>query len=126
MKTQFYHDSFEYQDEYDFETLGNTGITANSSRIVCPTCNGNGRHFRRDLDENLMVDSFREDCDEDGFNAYRNGAFDEVCTECNGNNVIDDVDWDTLPIWVKNCIEDWEDDIRIDEQVHRAECGYRY
>lgn len=125
MKTLYYHESFEYQEDYDFNTLGKKGITVTSKRIVCPTCNGTGSHFRTDLDENSLVQSIMEDGDDDGYNAYRNGAFDQGCTECNGNNVIEDVDWDTVPKWASDCISEWEEDKAHDERVRYAENGYR-
>jgi hypothetical protein len=55
---------------------------------VCPTCNGTGSHVRHDLDDSRMVDSMREDGDDEGLERYFNGAFDEVCTQCNGKNVV--------------------------------------
>ena len=123
---KLYHESFEYKSEYDSEMLGTTGIDVSSKKEVCHTCRGNGRHFRTDLDEQAMVDSFRDDCDDDGFNAYTNGAFDQVCGECKGERVVDEIDWDTVPSWAKDCIEEWDADKRFDEQVRLAENGYRY
>tara|TARA_R110000803_G_scaffold45305_1_gene95512 strand:- start:368 stop:748 length:381 start_codon:yes stop_codon:yes gene_type:complete len=126
MKTKLYHDSFEYQSEYDSEKLGTTGISVSSKKEVCYTCDGNGEHFRKDLDENAMVNSLREDGDDDGYAAYRNGAFNQVCTECNGENVVDKVDWNTIPSWAKDCISEWETDKMFEEQVRFAENGYHY
>ena len=122
MKIIYYHPSFEYQDEYAPKN-GQKGIECDAERIVCPRCNGEGHHFRNDLDENLMVDSFREDGDDDGFNAYRGGAFDQVCTECNGKNV---VDVPKLPKWADDCVYEYEEELAMDARVRAAECGYRY
>lgn len=122
MKIQYYHKSFDYQDEYKPKN-NQKGILVDAERIVCPTCNGNGHHFRRDLDENAMIDSFREDMDEDGFNAYRNGVFDQKCVECGGNKV---VDIPKLPKWAQDCVNDWEEEQAMQERVRKAECGYRY
>ena len=104
MRNRLYHESFEYQSDYDSETLGTTGINVSSKREVCHTCRGYGRHFT----------------------AYTNGAFDQVCSECNGERVVDEIDWDTVPSWAKDCIEEWDADKRFDEQVRLAENGYRY
>jgi DnaJ-class molecular chaperone len=125
MKTNYYHKSFEYQDEYDYEKLGERGIEANATRIVCPTCNGDGRHFRTDLDENAMVGSFQEDMDDDGMEAYQGGAFDQVCTECNGRNVVDEVDWSSIPKWASDCANEWDEEEAMNERVRFAENGYR-
>jgi len=126
MITRLYHESFEYQEQYNAEKLGTTGIQVQATKIVCPTCNGTGSHFRADLDENLMVQSIQEDADEDSWQAYRGGAFDQVCTECSGRNVVDDVAWETVPSWAKDCIDEWEQEKAFDEQIRFAENGYRY
>lgn len=123
MKTRYYHEAFEYQDEYDYDKLGDSGILVDGERIVCPRCNGEGHHFRNDLDENAMVDSFNEDGDDDGFIAYRRGAFDQRCEECNGKRI---VDIPKLPKWAADCINEWEEDRRLDEKIRRAECGYQW
>ena len=125
MKTRFYHPALKYQDDnYDFDKLGETGISLEAERIVCLTCNGNGSHFRKDLDENSMVSSIQDDCDEDSMEAYQNGAFDQVCTECNGRNVVDEVKWSTTPKWIEECVNEWETEIHHDALVRHAECGY--
>jgi DnaJ-class molecular chaperone len=121
MKTLFYHESFDYQDEYDIDSRGTTGIEVDATRVVCPTCDGTGSHFRRDLDENLMLDGIREDGDEDSMEAYMGGAFDQICTECNGDNVVLQVDWDTVPKWVFECVEDWDRQEMHDRAVRDAE-----
>lgn len=121
---KFYHESFEYDD--NFLALGEEKLIVEAERIVCPSCNGEGHHFRKDLDENAMVDSFREDGDDDGFIAYRNGAFDEPCDQCHGRNIVDVPIWEKLPSWVQECIQDWNENKTLEEQVRRAECGYQY
>lgn len=130
MRKKYYHKSFEYAEEYDFEALGETGIDASVTIEVCPTCGGTGRHFRKDLDENHLVDSFMEDGDYEGYEAYMGGAFDTICTECNGRNVVDVVDVELLPEWARKCISDWEHSEYVDRMIHeaemRAERGWRY
>jgi hypothetical protein len=56
--------------------------------VVCPRCDGSGSHVRDDLDDSRMVDDMREDGDDEGLERYFAGAFDEVCTQCHGENVI--------------------------------------
>lgn len=125
MKTiKFYHESFEYND--NFLALGEKGLVIKAQRIVCPECNGEGKHFRRDLDENDMIASFREDGNDDGYDAYLNGAFDQICNQCKGEKVLDEPIWDEAPTWVEKCIQDWNEDKRLEEQVRRAECGYQW
>jgi len=124
MKVKFYHKSLEYSENYNFDKLGTSGISLNCQRVVCPTCNGNGSHFRNDLDENNMINSINDDCDEDSFNAYLNGAFDQTCTECNGQNVVDYPNWSIAPDWIQKCVNDWEEEERHDAIVRRAERGF--
>ena len=124
MRIQFYHECFDYND--NFLALGEGGLVVDAERIVCPTCNGEGHHFRGDLDENDMVQSFNEDGDDDGYEAYRNGAFDETCIKCNGKNVVDVPIWDRAPKWVLDAIEEFIENERYDAEVHRAECGYQW
>jgi hypothetical protein len=124
MQVQFYHECFEYNE--NFKALRVKHLSLDAERIVCPTCNGEGHHFRSDLDENDMVDSFNEDGDDDGLEAYQNGAFDEICRECNGKNIVDVPNWEYAPKWVQKAIEKFYDDERYNAEVHRAECGYQW
>jgi hypothetical protein len=124
MKIQFYHECFEYNE--NFISLNSTSISLDAERIVCPTCNGNGHHFRTDLDENDMVNSFNEDGDNDGFEAYLNGSFDQKCTECEGRNIVDVPLWDKAPKWIAEAIQEYNEDKRLDAEIYRAECGYQW
>lgn len=120
MKILFYHESFEFAklENYDYEKYEDTGISVTATKIICPICRGTGSHFRNDLDENLLVDGMNEDGDDDGIEAYKNGAFDETCTKCHGKNVINDIDWNTMPKWAQDLIRKWNHD----QKVHDAEC----
>jgi hypothetical protein len=71
---------------------------------VCPTCEGHGTHFRSDLDENDLLRSMYEDGDEDGIENYRQGIFDQVCSECKGKRVIE---VPHLPDWAQEKIDEW-------------------
>ena len=63
---------------------------------VCGNCRGHGTAFRRDLDENRLVDLMEEDGDDEGLEDYRRGHFNEVCTECKGRNVVEVPDWEAF------------------------------
>lgn len=67
-----------------------------AERVVCPTCSGNGHHFRSDLDENRMIELIEEDGDDEEMEHYRRGGYDQTCQECKGRNVVDQVDWDAF------------------------------
>lgn len=58
---------------------------------VCDNCNGHGSHVRRSIDAHGITDrEFAED--PDFREAYFSGAYDVVCSECSGNNVVPEVD----------------------------------
>jgi len=56
--------------------------------VVCPICEGEGSHERRDIDTSRMVDIMREDGDEEGLERYFAGAYNITCTECKGIRVV--------------------------------------
>jgi len=100
--------------------------------IVCPECHGGGSHFRRDLDENRLVESMEEDGDEDGLEAYHRGGFSQTCTECKGRNVIQEVNWKEFAKKYpkeQRKINAWhrdEDEDMAYSQSERAFCGGGY
>jgi hypothetical protein len=90
MMKPFNHPCFEYS-----ELLKEGEIVAiPTKKQVCPSCGGVGTHERRDIDCSLMVDSMREDGDEDGLAGYFAGDYDVACQTCGGRNVIDELDMD--------------------------------
>ena len=72
--------------------------------VVCNECKGHGTHFRRDLDEDALVQSMLEDGDEEGVENYYRGRFDEVCSKCKGARVVGDY---ILPDWARKEIFDF-------------------
>lgn len=121
MKINYQHKALEYCNpltgEYDEnEEINPKGILVVDSKYeVCTTCNGHGSHFRSDLDENNLVDNMREDGDDEGIEAYYQGAYDQVCDECHGKRVVANP---TLPAWAENRIYDWYES----ELKYRAIC----
>ena len=105
-KIKFTHDAL-----YDEQTEEQITLYLPSTRQVCPTCNGYGHHFRRDLDENALVREMNQEGDQEGFDMYRAGYFDESCTQCKGQKVIDEIDWEyfqnEFPKEAK-AVSDWE------------------
>ena len=66
-------------------------IELNTKVIVCPNCNGKGKSSnylgaftQSDMDE--MGDDFKYD--------YMRGEYDKECENCQGRNVVDEVDID--------------------------------
>ena len=106
-KINFSHPAFT-----DAETGKEIVFQLEGKREVCPRCDGSGSHVRDDLDDSRMVDDMREDGDDEGLARYFGGAFDEVCTQCHGENVI------SVPVLddeMQKEIDDW----------HQAEWEYQ-
>jgi hypothetical protein len=113
------HPALKYVEHPDHD--GSDHIWVPGQMIVCPTCQGTGSHVRHDLDDSALVDSMREDGDEEGLRAYFRGAFDERCTECDGENVVLAPYWESVPEWAQKAIESWEESRRIDAAIEAAE-----
>jgi hypothetical protein len=118
-KIKFTHDAL-----YNEETQEQITLYLPSTRIVCPTCNGYGHHFRRDLDENALIREMRQEGDEEGFQMYQSGYFDETCSECKGQKVLDEIDWDYFhsqyPEEAK-AVSDWNRELRESEEEREWE-----
>lgn len=122
MKINYQHNALKYHNpitgEYN-EDLNEDGILkVLATYEVCPQCDGHGSHFRSDLDENNLVDNMREDGDDEGIEAYYQGAYDQVCNQCNGNRVVAKP---TLPEWAENRIYEWYESEREYRAICRAE-----
>ena len=108
---------------FTHDALENT-IRLRAERIVCPTCNGSGSHVRRDIDDSMLVETMMDEGDYDGMDSYYRGGFDEVCTHCNGRNVVDEIDWDTFEkVYPREykLVVDWEQSERDDRAEMEAE-----
>ncbi len=88
-------------------------------RIVCPRCNGEGKHVNPSIDghgltaEDLQDDDFRE--------SYFSGVYDVRCEECKGNNVIDEIDHDTCKTrlsWFKGLMR-YYNKLQLDADARR-------
>lgn len=106
-KFKLEHPALEYVEHPEHD--GSNYVWVTGRMIVCPECGGEGHHVRRDLDDSAMVDSMREDGDEEGLQAYFGGAFDEICRECGGKNVILSADYESVPKWAQEAIDEWNE-----------------
>jgi DnaJ-class molecular chaperone len=86
MKHHFINESFDFAPE--FEALGEK-VWPLTQKEPCPSCDGYGTHFRRDLMKTVWLIHTTMNAMKKGI-MYRRGAFDEVCTQCNGGKVIDE------------------------------------
>jgi hypothetical protein len=91
-------------------------LTFPAKPVVCPTCDGRGKHVNPSIDAGgLSRDDF--DDDPDFFEQYRSGMFDVPCFECKGKNVVLEIDEEKAdPVSLK-ILEDYF----IDRNASRAE-----
>lgn len=124
MKMNYQHEALTYYNPTTGERDENEIINPNGEMLceckyeVCNNCGGHGTHFRRDLDENNLYESMLEDGDDEGIEAYYNGAYDSVCNSCKGLRVVKNP---TLPEWAEKLIWDWYECERIDRAYSDAE-----
>lgn len=85
-----------------------------SCKVVCPRCRGEGKHINPSIDGHGIAGD--DECwDDDDFRSmYFGGGYDVTCQECNGANVIDDIDEDRctpeqLDLWEKHLQCEYED-----------------
>lgn len=104
-----------------------TDVLLPSKRVVCPQCDGTGKHVNPAIDgHGLSADDFAED--PDFAESYFSGVCDVRCETCNGNNVIDEVDEEmckTRLSWWKGLIRYYnalrhESDARMESYYERS------
>lgn len=107
-KFKFYHPAL---DGLDYEP-----IFLEYKNVVCPACDGEGYHFRSDID-GQEVEYLNQDLDldleEDDLNVYRPSKqrftrYHQKCECCKGNRVIKSYDESELPKWVLKLINEHE------------------
>lgn len=68
-----------------------TGIELPARRVVCPRCEGEGKHVNPAIDSHgISPEEF--DADPDFAEGYFSGRYDVRCEGCKGDRVIDEVD----------------------------------
>lgn len=61
-------------------------------RIVCPRCDGDGKHVNPSIDGNGITAEEMEELGDDFREGYFSGRYDIRCECCNGEKVIDIID----------------------------------
>jgi hypothetical protein len=113
-KVKFEHPAIKYH-----EIDGNMGfIMVDAKYAVCPRCGGEGHHERDDIDCSRIVDSYHEDGDYEALERYFEGAFDVLCTTCNGMRVVLDP---ILPEWIVKEIHEYNECMRQTRAEQEAE-----
>ena len=109
-----------------YETVDKEGeftvFTVKAIYVVCPLCDGKGRHVNPSIDSQGLT---REDFDDDpDFREdYFSGMYDQECNECHGKRVVPIPDKRDLK--AKEAIKlenDWAAEAR--NQARESEMGY--
>lgn len=106
MKVTIFHKGLEYCEHPDHD--GSDHITVNGKFDVCPQCHGTGHHVRHDLDDTALVEGMEADGDTEGLEGYFAGHFDEICTLCEGKNVIPVACEGAMPKWAADYMSEWD------------------
>ena len=80
------------KDHYDFEIYDDDGEVVEVVKVpyrmeVCDLCHGEGKHINPAIDAN-GIEGRRFAEDPEFAEAYFGGAYDVVCYECHGRNVV--------------------------------------
>ena len=73
-----------------------SGESMPSDIVVCPRCNGRGRHVNPSIDGDGFTGEEWAEMDEDFKESYWNGHFDVVCSVCNGLRITAKIATDQL------------------------------
>ena len=73
-----------------------SGESMPSDIVVCPRCNGRGRHVNPSIDGDGFTGEEWAEMDEDFKESYWNGHFDVVCSVCNGLRITAKIATDRL------------------------------
>lgn len=91
-------DYANYRKNFVNNYIEQNGNRPESVMIVCPTCNGKGSHVNPSIDSNGLSP---EDMDDDQWESYWSGAYDVICIDCAGKNVVEyfigeaECEWDS-------------------------------
>ena len=73
-----------------------SGESMPSDIVVCPRCNGRGRHVNPSIDGDGFTGEEWAEMDEDFKESYWNGNFDVICSVCNGLRITAKIATDRL------------------------------
>lgn len=113
--------SFEIMIETFIDEFGHKPRMHN---VVCPECDGNGRHATPSLRDHAFTQDEIYEMGEEWYEFqenYRNGFYDVPCDRCERRNVVEEIDYDCLTTEERKMIDDWiSGDIEA-KAVERAE-----
>lgn len=89
---------FGDDDDEDYATVT---LLLPGKNEVCGECQGDGQHTNRNIDGNGITQSEWSEWDYEDRETYMNGGYDVVCTECHGNKISFQLDYNACPDVVK-------------------------
>jgi DnaJ-class molecular chaperone len=74
-------------------------------RVVCPRCDGIGTQDHSAFSDGITQSELEEmDCE--SRHSYARGDYDEACSMCHGENVVDELDYGNLSDKMKKAVDD--------------------
>lgn len=78
-------------------------------RIVCPTCDGKGKHVNPSIDAHGITSDEMHELGFEFQEDYMSGVYDVSCYECKGNNVVEAVDEEEAKHRDPELLQEWYD-----------------
>lgn len=109
--------NFTYEDDEGNE-IEHTFPTV---KEVCPDCHGEGKHVNRNIDGNGITGEEWAEWDLEDRESYLSGAYDVICENCHGKNVVDEIDEDRFSDKDKEVYEKYCDQMSCEAEDRRYE-----
>jgi hypothetical protein len=101
------NEQVRYFEEYLREQVdGHEDFRMPTHKVVCPRCHGAGTHWPEAFSQGFTPEELDEWDDEER-EWLIEGRYDVVCEECEGQNVVDEVDLERLNFDVKKRWQEW-------------------
>jgi hypothetical protein len=85
--------AFNHPALRDAETGEQITLYLPASKVVCDRCEGEGNHFRTDLNEMELIRDMKWEQDWEGLEMYEQGYYNQPCEVCKGEKVVDHLNW---------------------------------
>lgn len=90
-------------------------------RAVCHHCGGEGTTVNPSIDDNGITGQEMEEMGDDFRESYMAGDYDVSCPGCNGNRVLDILDWEMLSPKLQAAAQEYINEERASEAEAAAE-----
>lgn len=92
-----------------------------AKRAVCPCCNGEGTTVNPSIDGEGITGQEMDEMGADFRESYLAGDYDVACPRCNGNKVLDILDYERLSPKLQKAVDDAIEQEARDEAEAAAE-----